>query len=618
MNYLISESEYITNLLFVLNNYNKNERNKNHVYNTSLEIEILKKLDFNYYGDLFNCYERNNDDINFDLNDELIKNYLKIIAITKCNLQYLKDRPLLKFHEDILKIIYLPKKLSEILDFNYYEKIIKYFLESVDENGLLYDVEYRRNKKIKQKRNIKLLTSIESRDKFNIIKYSDHEANIINGMYKYDYLANEAINIATEKVKPKYTVKDYDFIKYDLPDISIKIGKFMLGLDKVIPFEYNNIIFSGGLLYDLITNRYDESVGDIDLFVVESNNEIKMSIIIKCIENIKNEQYEYEIKIEDSVISIYIIGIPRIIQFIFVQETKTEIISSFDFTHLMFYYDRKELYGTELSIQQLKNKETKINDNHHSYRIIKYYNRGIKLDMFNEEKKYFLLNCRNREKMINEHGKKEIYKKTNNLINLHKYDEHNVFGFVKKEELLQGIKQYIEKTNNINNFNSFRQYLTDFDIDYDDNEIYLDGSIYHFNAYSIYINCELIKKNDIILNYMSVIYVKIKEKSIINYILKKTQAIKELVKNNSKKKIEKKIFEPYNILDNLDYKEELIICSRFYKLSHFSTGLTNYSSDIKDKIDYLKQNENFNCIFDFNIFEHSDYIEINLAPVLIF
>lgn len=172
------------------------------------------------------------------------------------------------------------------------------------------------------------------------------------------------------------------FIKYDFDILAERIHTYTYGLDMIIPWKKGNFVFTGGLLFDSATNRKQvmNTLTDIDLFFYGSS-ESKIDTLKQILFNLETNDYKYLVGIISSVVFIFIQGIPRIIQLIFTNKSEpSEIIGSFDLTHIQSYWDGKNFYSRPHTIMQLISKTTKISKENFKTkpsRLIKYLRRGV-------------------------------------------------------------------------------------------------------------------------------------------------------------------------------------------------------------------------------------------------
>ena len=230
-----------------------------------------------------------------------------------------------------------------------------------------------------------------------------------NSDYEFE---NKKKNISIKK-----NIVPNEYVEYFDIDFKKKLGKYTFGLDKVIPWEDSNFVFTGGLLYDIINERFTQDLQDIDLFFYGSIKS-KRNTFNKLLNNLDMNQYNYLIGFIGSVIYVFIQGVSRIIQLIMTDKTNPEaIVDTFDMTHLQFYFDGNNVFGTNKAISQLDTKETDFTGTQSvSYRLIKYYERGN----CNVDKQLFLTNNfvmseESMKKLQKQLLQKNMYKSTYNL-----------------------------------------------------------------------------------------------------------------------------------------------------------------------------------------------------------
>lgn len=209
------------------------------------------------------------------------------------------------------------------------------------------------------------------------------------------------------------------YIEYELDDFNKKLGKYTIGLDKVIPWEDKNFVLGGGLLCDIINDRFDLNLVDIDLFFYGSVQS-KLNTLNKIFNNLDMNQYNYIFGYIGSVIYIFIQGVPRIIQLIMTNKSKPEeIIDTFDLSCVQFYSDGKKIYGTEKSITQLDTGEVEFTETHKiQSRLVKYLEKGynsIDKLLFDLNENRFILNFVSFGKILSYKIQKNLYKSTYNL-----------------------------------------------------------------------------------------------------------------------------------------------------------------------------------------------------------
>ncbi len=216
-------------------------------------------------------------------------------------------------------------------------------------------------------------------------------------------------------------IPNTNYQKYEVDNFKQKLRKFTFGLDEVIPWEDSNFVFSGGLLYDIITDRYSEELSDIDLFFYGDVGQ-KCRTVNKLLDNLNKNQYKYIIGYAGSVIYIFIQQIPRIIQLIMFNKNEPEsIIDSFDLEHVKFYSNgwKNGIMGSKKAISCLAEKTTYgySKSQNVKIRLLKYFERGVKIDnMFDDTEYNFVLDYNESNKYIKSKKQSILYSTTYNLM----------------------------------------------------------------------------------------------------------------------------------------------------------------------------------------------------------
>ncbi len=179
----------------------------------------------------------------------------------------------------------------------------------------------------------------------------------------------------------------------------LDLDYFTCGLLKYIPLDINLMIFSGGLLFDAYyclthntKSSYDlNKLKDIDLFLFgpEKEKELKFNQIVK---NLKTTYGDANVKVgcNRSVISIFICGIPRIVQLVLTNYSNAqEIIDNFDMAHVAMYYSDKGFYASPFSKMSVQLKQVlpnpKCGKRAKFCRLIKYKSRGMDIGPYIKE-----------------------------------------------------------------------------------------------------------------------------------------------------------------------------------------------------------------------------------------
>lgn len=518
------------------------------------------------------------------------------------------------------------------------------------------------NDEIVVKKNCKVVSNKNSKFEFETESESETESEI----KKTKKTNKKSVNVVKDELVEKYTVyEDEEFIQ--------KLGKFTFGLDKIIPWEDGNFVFSGGLLFDIITNRFSDDLMDIDLFFYGSS-ESKISTINKLLDNLDKDQYYYLIGNNRSVIYIFIQGVPRMIQLIMTDKKDPEsIINEFDLSHAMSYTDGEKIYCSKVALEYF-NAETRFQrinaigiSHFHKNRIIKYIERGVIGSNTIMDKYNFVLNDFDSEKYLMSKKQIKLYKLTYNLtrypdgeqidftkfnkaeisfndyfgcsVNYDKLDNHN---FMENVDMFGAFAQYMgaNKAEDIinNKETKINEQKSDQYINLDNNELKLRkgcgyGGLFSIEKEnSIYIPCNYISSESVekdsngnkILN----IKFKIDNKSVIKYLTTKLNKYNLLDGLNSKLIHKDLIKLKYNLDESKIYMpfdetsvkpDELEICSKIYNSDiHDFYSLNDFGI-----LDTLNKYQTVNCLFDMGIFlnvscnnnvKKIEYIDINLRP----
>ena len=484
------------------------------------------------------------------------------------------------------------------------------------------------------------------------------------------------MNITTIK-----STSENNYVEYTCNNLFQKLGSYTFGLDKIIPWEEKNFVFAGGLLNDIINERFDQNLMDIDLFFY-GNSVSKTKTINKLLDNLDKDQYYYLIGYNKSVIYIFIQGIPRIIQLIMTNKTNPEqIINSFDLTHLMTYFDGTKIYSNPIAIQQLNTKETTTNKVVNKYRIIKYFERGINCNNLLFENYNFVITHGETKKILDYHKQRKLYDFTLNLtknphdfssqinfkkidrdvisfndyfncfVNYNKLDNHDfkenvdMFGAFSNymglnRIVLSGFKTLNETDSN--NLNKNVNPLINDEITKISKTLF--GKLYTFeNNSSIYTPCKFVKTettttdvkkpynyNPAVDNYNTSskivkIFLELDKIEVINYIKKLIENIEKIefdykksISNINKNKI------LLGFLENDKEENKMTICAILRDVS--IDTFENINGLI---INNLVQGQEIYCLLNFTMYlklynvnfhyddENIEYIDFNLCPLYI-
>ncbi len=171
------------------------------------------------------------------------------------------------------------------------------------------------------------------------------------------------------------------------------------GIISLIPLDINSMIFSGGLVFDAYwkqnfnqSMQWDNTqVRDIDLFLFGSA-EKKVENILTVI-NILNTRFGYDrvcVGLNGAVITILIVGIPRIVQITCTDKwTANEVIYDFDLAHVMLYISNEGLYVSPFALVSMEMREILPNPKSKKTakmsRLAKYQEKGLGIGRYINE-----------------------------------------------------------------------------------------------------------------------------------------------------------------------------------------------------------------------------------------
>lgn len=231
------------------------------------------------------------------------------------------------------------------------------------------------------------------------------------------------LNIESVDLNNKQFVKNtkyYVFSENDINQIKNTITEYTYELDKVIPWENSNFVWSGGLLYDVLIKRKEclKTLTDIDLFFY-GEPQLKLKTFQKILKNLEFHKYKYLVGFNKSIVYIFIQGVPRIIQLIFTSKLNPqEVIDTFDLTHLQSYWNGSELFSkfnpndkiyAQLNFDKNENIKAK------PHRLIKYLKRGVNVNELLYSDYNFILNDKEYFKLRKHEKQMKLYLDTCNL-----------------------------------------------------------------------------------------------------------------------------------------------------------------------------------------------------------
>lgn len=408
---------------------------------------------------------------------------------------------------------------------------------------------------------------------------------------------------------------DNNYYKFEITGLKNRITKYAFGLDKIIPWEKNNFVFAGGLLYDAVIDRNDniDSLSDIDLFFY-GTNESKLNTFGQILLNLDSNNFNYLVGVNKSVVYIFIQNIPRIIQLIFTNKYyPQEIIDTFDLTHVQTYWDGNNFYCKPIAFEQFITRKTESNYKTKPSRLIKYLRRGVDTSDILYSDWNFILDSKQVFDLAKHHKQTELYNLTNNLTtkeNINEFELHLSLSFwckILDKKILElisintlenlNVNLNIDLIGNINNYldieGEFEQKPCELDF-YDDllvfkKQRHLNRIMYETQRY-VYIPCQIIDKYD---TFKPKVYLEITKPRVIDYLIGLSDDL------------EQDLSKLLNPLNNEEFK---------YKFTHHFNNSTTFP-EMKSDVDFIFNTCGLviDCIFkqdDFNKYNKGDKLYI--------
>jgi hypothetical protein len=196
--------------------------------------------------------------------------------------------------------------------------------------------------------------------------------------------------IAKNHIVHGFQAENFEFLAMEMDDFKDRLKSYTFGLSEIIPWEESNIVFSGGLLFDILTDNKSalNNYLDIDLFISGDKN-AKMKTQNRIFDCIKKAGYKYITGMIGSVIYIFIKEVPRMIQLVFEFGLKNEeMVKHFDCTHVKSFFDGTRLYSYLDCIYDVLHKRSTLYTKSNMLRHYKILSRGLNISIPREE--YYL------------------------------------------------------------------------------------------------------------------------------------------------------------------------------------------------------------------------------------
>jgi hypothetical protein len=449
-------------------------------------------------------------------------------------------------------------------------------------------------------------------------------------------ISNELDKILSNEILSNEILSNnFDFKEFKPKEFDQRISTYMCGLDKVIPWDKSNFVFSGGLLYDAVIERKEclDTLADIDLFFY-GTSEYKLDSFRQLLTNLDSYNYKYLIGINRSVVYIFIQGIPRIIQLIFTNKmSPNEIINSFDLTHIQSYWDGKKFYSKPITISQFASRKTEANFKVKPSRLIKYLRRGIDTTKLLYSDYDFVLDFKQFLNLHKYQKQIEFYNKTNNLSNkinpltnqienfLSNLEEFelelsiifwckiitkNKLDWVKKNSNNIDEHNQIDFVGDIQNYTKldtegeFEQKPYELDL-YDDTFEYKKQGYLNRITYStqknIYIPCQIIKKSN---KFKPLFYLEITKPRVIDYLIGLSDDLEQELFNytNPTNKPDIQYRFTHHFQNSTSYPK--IKSDNNFTFNTF--GLIYKCEIAEDKYELYSQGDNLHILFNISIY----------------
>ena len=198
------------------------------------------------------------------------------------------------------------------------------------------------------------------------------------------------------------------YVTVDHKTFKVLYQDFTYGLLNNLP-KNCSYIHSGGSLHDILTHNFfsttslmsytklpydltriikmyydeNEEIIDLDIFLYSDSLEDKLQFIREYIITLMT-QYTVYVTPKTSLVDIQILGVPRTVQLILSDEkSPIDIVSKFDCSHVMMYYQNNKLFMNKQCKKALKSQISHymINDTNFDRRIYKIIKRNYKVSL---------------------------------------------------------------------------------------------------------------------------------------------------------------------------------------------------------------------------------------------
>lgn len=201
----------------------------------------------------------------------------------------------------------------------------------------------------------------------------------MNSFFSFDF---KQINYPIEFKQDECFTSNNDIVK--------SYEKFIINFNNVtynyfVDFDFNNVVISGGIILGCLLNNFDNQ-SDIDLFLYDLSEDNMRKKIQEIINHFNKKNPINKVIETMNTVTIYFNYPYKPIQIIlFKNNFKNECVEDFDLDICKVMYDGSNVLCDEKTFLSISNKAVLLNevitlDYNKTYtRLLKYYNRGIKI-----------------------------------------------------------------------------------------------------------------------------------------------------------------------------------------------------------------------------------------------
>ena len=228
-------------------------------------------------------------------------------------------------------------------------------------------------------------------------------SNFYEEMYPLTYKKSNISTITINGWKNNNNRYKCEPLTVSANEFTILYDEFMCGLGKYL--TYDNYVLTGGSLHDVLTHNFVSSLRlqktnvpkfahgiiyqylaepiDLDLFVYNKTVDEMTHHLVQLVENLR-KKYSVGILVHGPIIEIILKEIPRSLQFVFTKmSSPSDIVLEFDSSHVMMYWNGKELMMESLCKKTIETQITYHPSTHTEKKIFgnlqKIYNNPVRM-----------------------------------------------------------------------------------------------------------------------------------------------------------------------------------------------------------------------------------------------